>query len=280
MDKQDQIQRKQVLLRCCNTHCEVSVLVSGKGPSVLVLHGWLHSASRWTSLFEQLSGSFRLYAPDLPGFGASPPMQSQAISLDCYAEILESFCVELRGGDELHAVVADSLGGLLVIKLLQRRVVSARRVVLSGVPTKGIPRIRILARHSWIGSAWLRGIKILPRRIARSMIVLGSLSTVRRIRNVDQILIDGVLEADPRTAALLLKEMSKARVESVARPHRVQIAIVRGEADRITRRAELQRLATQLQASYHEGRHAGHTPMLEAPEEYGLLVSELLHARY
>jgi pimeloyl-ACP methyl ester carboxylesterase len=279
LDGEVEIQRKQILVRCCNTNCELSILTAGEGPSVVVLHGWLHSASRWTKLLEQLSGSFRLYAPDLPGFGASPPIQSHAITLSCYAAIIENLCVALSRKNELHAVIADSLGGLLVIKLLQRGVFLAPRLILSGVPTKGVPRIRALARYSWIGSAWLRGIKLLPSRMAKSVIALGSLSTMRRISNVDQTLIEGVLDADPRTAALLLKEMSEARVDSLTRPHRVQIAILRGEADRITRRADLQRLATQLEASYHEVRHAGHTPMLEAPEEYGLLISELLHAR-
>src|SRR4030095_9212337 len=140
--------------------------------SVLVLHGWLHSANRWTHLLEQLSGSFRLYAPDLPGFGTSRPIQSQAITLNCYAAILETLCIALSRKDELHAVIADSLGALLVIKLLQKGVFLAPRLILSGVPTKGIPRIRTLARFSWIGSSWLRGIKLLTRRMAPRVIAL------------------------------------------------------------------------------------------------------------
>ena len=231
---------------------------------------------------QTLRAAFRFFSSLCTRSARLRRLSSNSISRDntrLLCRDLRKLVLALRGGNELHAVIADSLGGLLVIKLLERGVVLARCLILSGVPTNGIPRIRVLARHSWIGSAWLRGIKVLPRRIAQSIITLGSLSTVKRIRNVDQMLIDGVLEADPRTAALLLKEMSENRVDSIARPLGVQIAILRGEADRITRRAELQRLATQLDASYHEVRHAGHTPMLDAPEEYGRLISELLHAR-
>lgn len=272
------IEREQLHIACNGFDGKISILAGGNGPTVLLLHGLMHSARRWGNLVETFSNGFRLYAPDLPGFGYSPPIRSQRIDLDTYAHILECLCAKLSNGREFHAVVADSLSGILVLKLLQRRKVLARRILLSGVPTSGIPSLSKLAAHPKLFSLSLSALRLLPSKIASRFIILGSFITVQNYKDIDEAFIDGVLEADPKTTSLLLKGICETRFDLVTYPDNLQIMIVRGERDKIASRKGLEQLAHHLRASYHELKNSGHTPMLESPQEFNRLVGNLLYA--
>ncbi|WP_229834477.1 alpha/beta fold hydrolase [Streptomyces xantholiticus] len=50
---------------------ELNVALAGSGPAVLLLHGFPHTWQLWTDVMAELSGRFRVIAPDLRGFGAS-----------------------------------------------------------------------------------------------------------------------------------------------------------------------------------------------------------------
>jgi pimeloyl-ACP methyl ester carboxylesterase len=60
-----------------NTHrvrtngIELSVATAGRGPTVLLLHGFPHTWRVWAELIEPLARHHRVLAPDLRGFGAS-----------------------------------------------------------------------------------------------------------------------------------------------------------------------------------------------------------------
>jgi pimeloyl-ACP methyl ester carboxylesterase len=150
--------------------------------------------------------------------------------------------------------------------------------MLSGVPTAGIPFLGKLAAHPKLLYLTLSGLRMLPKRIASKLIIYGSFVTVLRPKDVDEALIEGVLEADPKTAAELLKSICETRLDSVSCPERVRIVVVRGERDRIASRQSLEKLALALQASYYEINQSGHTPMLESPTDYNRIVLDLLHA--
>jgi pimeloyl-ACP methyl ester carboxylesterase len=93
----------------------VSTLTMGEGPDVLLLHGL--GATR-ASLFEtaaELSGRYRVHAPDLPGFGSSCKPALGGYSAPWFAEIMLGLMDEL-GIDQAH-VVGNSMGGRVAIEL-------------------------------------------------------------------------------------------------------------------------------------------------------------------
>lgn len=47
----------------------------GQGPDLVLLHGWALHGGIWQGLVEILASRFRLHVPDLPGHGASEPVQ-------------------------------------------------------------------------------------------------------------------------------------------------------------------------------------------------------------
>ncbi|MFJ3762182.1 alpha/beta fold hydrolase [Streptomyces sp. NPDC090080] len=50
---------------------ELNVALCGSGPAVLLLHGFPHTWEVWTDMMADLSGRYRVIAPDMRGFGAS-----------------------------------------------------------------------------------------------------------------------------------------------------------------------------------------------------------------
>ncbi|MCS0605535.1 alpha/beta hydrolase [Streptomyces sp. LP11] len=68
----------------------LNVATAGRGPAVLLLHGFPHTWRLWTDVIGELSRRWRVIAPDLRGFGdsARPPDGYDAGTLAADAEAL------------------------------------------------------------------------------------------------------------------------------------------------------------------------------------------------
>lgn len=93
------------------TDGECSYSVSGKGPAVLLLHGIYAGASSYEfrRVFAPLARHFRVFAPDLPGFGLSA-RPARVYHPDLYIEFIQDFARQVAGGaDHPVYVIASSL---------------------------------------------------------------------------------------------------------------------------------------------------------------------------
>jgi len=93
----------------------ISTLTMGRGPDVLLLHGL---GGTRASLFETaatLSRSYRVHAPDLPGFGSSGKPTLGAYNARWFADIMLGLLDHLEV-DRAH-VVGNSMGGRIAIEL-------------------------------------------------------------------------------------------------------------------------------------------------------------------
>jgi pimeloyl-ACP methyl ester carboxylesterase len=85
-----------------------SILEGGDGPPLVLLHGGVESgAAVWAPVFDRLTASHRVVAPDLPGLGASEPMA--ALDADSFAAWLDGTMRAV--GLDRPTLVAHSLGG-------------------------------------------------------------------------------------------------------------------------------------------------------------------------
>ncbi|CAH1001203.1 hypothetical protein LEM8419_02101 [Neolewinella maritima] len=83
----------------------------GKGPSVLLLHGWESNSGRWFAFFEPLrQAGYSIYAFDAPAHGRSGGSRFTAL---LYAEALEAYLDRL--GFAPHYWIAHSAGGMAAI---------------------------------------------------------------------------------------------------------------------------------------------------------------------
>lgn len=100
----------------------LKIVRSGSGPDLVLLHGWSMDGKIWGEFAAGLAQDFTVYAPDLPGHGASP--RTQPISLDMLASEVASAL------PETCLLCGWSLGGMLALRLARLRPAQVRGLVL------------------------------------------------------------------------------------------------------------------------------------------------------
>ncbi len=92
---------------------EVYFKVSGEGQPILILHGWGGSSDSWKKVQEMLSRDFKVFCPDLPGFGKSKtPCEVWGVS--SYAQWVLDFMESQKL--KKVALLGHSFGGRVAIK--------------------------------------------------------------------------------------------------------------------------------------------------------------------
>ena len=131
--------------------------VAGRGPDLILLHGWASSRRLWRHLLPQLTSAFRCWTIDLPGFGGAPDLGDRAMDPQAYSEWLEGFC--LQQGLDTCGVVGHSLGGALTLQFAadQPQRVKAFAAINPVVTGRVILRAleRLPQRNRWM--AWSQG---------------------------------------------------------------------------------------------------------------------------
>jgi pimeloyl-ACP methyl ester carboxylesterase len=147
-----------------------AVLDQGSGPALLLLHGWGASKELMAPLAQRLGG-YRVVAPDLPGFGATPP-PPQAWGVDEYATWV--IAVLDRLGIERAHVIGHSNGGRVAIAMAVSHPDRVARLVLTD--SAGI-RPRHGPAHRWRVATFK-----LMRSVSRQPWVPGGLRDLARDR--------------------------------------------------------------------------------------------------
>ncbi|MEW6197768.1 MAG: alpha/beta hydrolase [Planctomycetota bacterium] len=250
----------------------------GSGPSVLFVHGWLHSGDVWSTVADALSGYYRTTSIDLPGFGRSPPLAAQACTLRSYAHIVQACIASLCEKYPCHCAVGDSLGAILLLQAVAADHGAVSRLMLSGCPVDGLAMpVRALA-HAGVVRAALHVLRRAPTALADAVVVAACrLSTVHRISSVNAAIIEAVRYADPRTAELLLRQLCLSHQSLVPNSGWITPTVVaRGQFDSVVSAKTAKWLSQQLNATYIELPSSGHTPMVERPVDYCSVLRDLL----
>lgn len=246
---------------------------AGTGDVVLFLHGLGHSRIAWDRQLEDLSDRWRCVAWDLPGFGASEPLES--LTFPAIASAAVSLLDRL-GVDSAH-LVGLSFGGQHALHVALEHPDRVRSLVLADTsPAFGLDGT---TREEWIEQR-LEPLRagLTPTDIAESVMV--------------GISGPGFSGPDFDLAVAAMKRLTSEAYEDAVRclpDHDVRDAlatihvptlVVVGELDPSTPPAVARLLADGIRnANLVELPGIGHLTPNEAPQEFNRLVREFLDAQ-
>jgi 2-hydroxy-6-oxonona-2,4-dienedioate hydrolase len=115
---------------------EVAWRMWGNGPPLVLLHGGTGSWMHWVRNVEELSRSFMLVVPDIPGSGESATPQPP-ISADRIGATLAHGLATIIGAKTPFSVAGFSMGGLIAGYLVRHAGANARCLVLVGATGTG-----------------------------------------------------------------------------------------------------------------------------------------------
>ena len=225
--------------------------VPGRAWNVVLLHGLVASSTYMVPTAMGLAPHFRVYAPDLPGFGRS---QKPRRPLDV-AGLADSLASWMDSADLAHpAIVANSSGCQFAVDFASRYPERCGPLVLLG-PTldtrqRGTPT-QVLR---WLADG-VREPPSLNVIMAQDYRTFGFLRALRAVRS------------------------ARRDVPEQKLPHiRTPVLVARGQKDRIVPRAQAEALVRTLpQGRLEEVPGAGHTLNFNSPEAVVKLIRRYLY---
>ena len=257
--------------------------VSGGGPPVLLVHGWLSSSRIWERLAGRLSQRFTVYRLDLTGFGDSDkPLAGYGLRNG--SRLLYAFCAHF--GLSRAGVIGHDLGGAMAVKLAADHPDVVGRLVLVSVPADedqiDLPTTLWLATLPVIGpifyalgravrpvrKSWMRPFVADPDDLTEEVVDDAARSTPAAVSN---------------TLSIARREISRGRLARQARIIKTPLLVVAGEEDQIVDPQAVGAWAggaDKAEICLIDG--CGHLPMIERTAEFDAQVLAFLtgDARY
>jgi pimeloyl-ACP methyl ester carboxylesterase len=250
--------------------------VTGGGPPVVLVHGWLSSSRVWELLADRLAQRFTVYTLDLSGFGDSDkPISGYGIRYG--SRLLYAFCAHF--GLTRVAVVGHDIGGTMAVKLAADHPDVVGRLVLVATPADedhiDLPTLLWLATLPVVGPIFYalgRFLKPL-RRLWMHPFVFDSEALTEEV-------VDDAGKSTPAAAAKTLsairREIARGRLIRQADIVKVPVLVVAGEEDQIVDPQAADNWARTVSAELVLIDECGHLPMLERIGEFNARVLAFL----
>src|ERR1700710_2082333 len=105
----------------------VNAAESGDGPPLFLFHSLLSDRASFDAIVPELSKSYRVIVPELPGFGRSPAVDG---GLDAVADRMAEAVKDAAGGKDA-IVLGNGYGGFVALQMAIRHPTIAARFVLA-----------------------------------------------------------------------------------------------------------------------------------------------------
>lgn len=109
--------------------------VIGSGPPVILIHGYTQSWNTWRSTIEHFGKRYRMYAPDLWGFGDSDKERRTSFQVTDFVELIPQFMDAL--GMIKVPIMGHSMGGTTALGVALKYPERVKKVAVVGSPIKG-----------------------------------------------------------------------------------------------------------------------------------------------
>jgi len=249
------------------------VIEAGRGPAVVLLHGFPLNATTWSAQREALSGDYRVLCPDQRGFGGTILGYDEP-SLDEVADDVAA----MLDSRKLDTVVLGglSMGGYVAMAFLRRHPERVRALVLADTKASADPpeaaanRLRIAEEVLAAGSSAQLVDEVLPKMVG---------VTTKDRRPLVMGRIKATVESAPPPAVAWAQRAMAARPDSfdTLRAVTVPALVVVGDEDELSPRADADAMVEALpDARLATIPESGHMTSMEAPEAFNAALLEFL----
>jgi 2-hydroxy-6-oxonona-2,4-dienedioate hydrolase len=263
-------------------------LMAGEGPPLLLLHGVGDNALDWRWVMPTLARHHRVYAPDLPGSGASAKPAADRYSPAFFERFVGALLDAL--GAERAAVVGNSLGGLAGLRFAlsePERVTALGLVASAGLGRKVSPALRSLSVPGYgrMAVSWgRRRPGAAQRALGRSALLFADPWRVPRNWLKEQYRLarlPGFLNAQLATIRAQVGIRGQREVLLDRLPDlRTPTLVVWGERDRVLPPSQAHEAITRLpNGSLELIPNCGHLPQVEHPERFASSLARFLGER-
>ena len=249
----------------------------GQHVPLLLLHGWGGSSSYWRPTLAALGGDRHILAPELPGFGQSPPLKGDA-SPHRMAELVIAFADAM--GFTQFDLNGHSFTASVATYVAARYPDRVRRLVLTCMSTFRSERERrIVSQVHKILAVWMALRRPWMARVRPLYRTVGSRFFYRIPAN-DALLQEAVtdfLRMDQRTALETAAGAGDPAINTSLAAIRCPTLVIGARQDNIMPPAgtpEVARLVPNSRLVWID--HCGHLPMIERPEEYHQVLRTFL----
>lgn len=239
---------------------------------LLLVHGFPFHSGMWRPQLDEPPPGWRVIAPDLPGFGASP-LTGDTLTMDDAADALAELLGSL--GVRRAVVCGLSMGGYISFALFRRHPNLVRALVLCDTKAGADGEAARKARHAGVARVTAEGTAgfvddMLPKLL--------SPHTRRRQPEVEESLRDIMTAAPAESVAAALRGLA-ARPDSAPLLQAIMVPtqVIVGSDDEITPVVEAQFLARGIRGALLTiVPDAGHVPNLENPASFNRTLHSFL----
>lgn len=229
----------------------------GEGECLLLLHGWGVDSRVFENLIKEFAASYRVVAPDLPGFGTSGDPTGEW-GVDDYAAWVLGFLDALK--IDRATVLGHSFGGRIAIKIASDPATAGR-----------------IGKLILTGSAGLRRKRPLKGRIRGWMFrTLSRLFPGLREKFARKFASRDYLAASPLMRKCLVKVVTEDLAQLLPKiPHETLLVWGRGDAETpVNDGYTMKSLIPRSRLEVLDG--AGHFAFLNRPDDFTRLMKEFL----
>lgn len=262
----------------------------GEGPLIVCVHGLEGSALNWDLIAPKLTKTYRVIAPDLSGFGYTPPHAggtSVGYNADVVRDVIDHF-----GGEA--TVIGNSMGALvsLITAVQYADRVTSLVLIDSAAPVHSLAGIHFptslrlsIPLVPWIGPRMIETYRsriTVEQGVAEAMafvssdpkaldpMVIENATEIATLRRTQPWSVDALVEA---TSSIAPYVIGRRRYASLI--HRVTqpTLIIHGTKDRLVNVSSAKWIGRQRpEWTVALINDVGHVPMLEAPEKVNAII--------
>lgn len=250
---------------------------------VILIHGFCSMSYTWHEVIDQLATRRRVIAIDLKGFGSSDKPADSDYRVDTQAEIVAGLMDALRL--DRVALVGNSLGGAVALRMAQRWPQRVTRLVLACPAVWHVDRFPLLARLMVLASQRISE-PFSARVIGRLARIPGLIESRMRHAHYraatvtpERVAAYSAMLNEPdcqRAIAATLKTFDLRPVARHLSSIHQPVLIVQGAHDKIIPPSSSEALARALPQAELKMLPCGHAPQEELPAEFARLASVFL----